>query len=179
MTAVLVLLLTLAPGELAAQVKAKLSDAPVQKGTFEQRKQVKGFKRPLTSSGAYVVTKGQGVQWNTLKPFPSELSVKADEIASRQGGVEVFRLDAKAEPTVRLITRLLFSLLAGDLGALEAHFIASGEVGAEHWAIALVPKSDALKKVFTSITLEGDRAVRSVLLKELNGDSTTIVLVPE
>ena len=158
MTALLLLLLTTAPGELAAQVKAKLSDAPVQQGTFEQSKQVKGFKRPLKSSGAYVVTKGQGVQWNTLKPFPSELSVKADEISSRQGGAEVFRLDAKSEPTVRLITQLLFSLLAGDLGALEKHFTASGVVGAEHWAIALVPRSDALKKVFTSITRDRPRA---------------------
>ena len=179
MTALLLVLLTTAPGDLAAQVKAKLSAAAVQMGTFQQTKQVKGFKRPLKSSGAYVVTRGQGVQWNTLKPFASELSVKADEIASKQGGVEVFRLDAKSEPTVRLMTQLLFSLLAGDLGALEAHFTASGEVGAENWAIQLLPKSDALKKVFTRIALEGDRAMRSVTLEELNGDSTAITLVPE
>ena len=146
MTALLLVLLTTAPGDLAAQVKAKLSAAAVQMGTFQQTKQVKGFKRPLKSSGAYVVTRGQGVQWNTLKPFASELSVKADEIASKQGGVEVFRLDAKSEPTVRLMTQLLFSLLAGDLGALEAHFTASGEVGAEHWAIQLLPKSDATRR---------------------------------
>lgn len=179
MTALLLLALLAAPGELATQVKAKLSDAPVQKGTFEQSKQVKGFKRPLKSSGAYVVTRGEGVQWNTLKPFPSELSVKADEISSKQGGTEVFRLDAKSEPTVRLITQLLFSLLAGDLAALESQFIATGEVGAARWSINLQPKSDGLKKVFARISLEGDASVRCVSLEEQNGDSTTITLVPE
>lgn len=177
MTALLLLALA-ASGDLASQVKAKLDPAPVQQGTFEQAKQVKGFKRPLKSSGTYVVTKGQGVQWNTQKPFPSELTVKAEEISSMANGAEVFRLDAKAEPTVRLITQLLFSLLAGDLSALEAHFTASGEVKAEGWHIELQPKSEALKKVFASITLDGDRAVRSVLLKELNGDSTAITLSP-
>jgi len=178
-TALLLLAVLAAPGELATQVKAKLSDAAVQKGAFEQSKQVKGFKRPLKSSGTYVVTKGKGVEWNTLKPFPSELVVSAEEISSKQNGAEVFRLDAKTEPTVRMITQLLFSLLAGDLAALESQFLAKGEVGAERWAITLEPKSDALKKVFTTISLEGDRQVRSVLLKELNGDSTTISLTPE
>jgi hypothetical protein len=173
------LLLTLAaPGDLAAQVKAKLFDAPVQRGTFEQSKQVKGFKRPLKSSGEYTVTKGQGVQWNTLLPFASQLTVSADEISSKQGRTEVFRLDAKSEPTVRLITQLLFSLLAGDLSSLETHFTATGEVGAESWSIELEPKADALKKVFIAISLKGDRAVRSVILKELNGDSTVITLSP-
>ena len=102
----------------------------------------------------------------------------AEEISSKQGGAEVFRLDAKTEPTVRMITQLLFSLLAGDLTALESQFIAKGEVGAERWSIVLEPKSDALKKVFTTISLEGDQQVRSVLLKEFSGDSTTIQLAP-
>ena len=178
MTVLLVLALLAAPGDLAAQVKAKLSDAAVQQGSFEQAKQVKGFKRPPKSSGTYVVTKGKGVEWNTLKPFPSELKVTAEEISSKQGGAEVFRLDAKTEPTVRMITSLLFSLLSGDLAALESQFTAKGEVGAERWSIVLEPKADALKKVFVSISLEGDRAVRKVLLEELNGDSTTIHLSP-
>ena len=56
----LTLLLAASGDSLAVQVKSKLSDAAVQKGTFEQTKQVKGFKRPLKSSGTYVVTKGEG-----------------------------------------------------------------------------------------------------------------------
>lgn len=175
----LALLLTLgAGGELATQVKAKLKDAPVLCGQFEQAKQVKGFKRPLKSSGAFTVTKGEGVQWNTLKPFPSELIVRAGDITSKQGGQEVFKLDAKTEPTVRVITELLFSLLAGDLGALSTHFDAKGEVAEKDWRIELTPKAEGLKKVFMQITLKGDEAVRSVHLHELSGDSTLITLTP-
>ncbi len=178
MIGVLLLTLCAAPADLSAQVKQRLVEAPVLRGTFEQRKQVKGFKRPLTSSGTYTVTKGEGVQWDTLKPFPSQLSVRAGDITSKQGEVEVFKLDAKTEPTVRVITQLLFSLLAGDLEALGAQFTASGEVGEKQWRIELAPKSEGLKKIFVRIALEGDSAVRSVHLMEVNGDATLITLTP-
>jgi len=179
MMALLLSLLVSAQGDLASQVHEQLSNAPVQKGTFTQQKQIKGFKRPLKSNGIYTVTKGQGILWNTLSPFPSELTVKADEISSKQGTTEVFRLDAKTEPTVRVITHLLFSLLAGDLEGLESYFTATGKVSAEGWTIVLVPKVDTLKKTFTRISLEGDTSVRSVRLFEFSGDETNIALTPE
>ena len=174
----LLMTLSAAPAELAAQVKAKLTDAPVLTGTFEQSKQVKGFKRPLKSSGTYRVAKAEGVQWNTQKPFASELTVRAGDITNKQNGVEVFKLDAKSEPGVRLITELLFSLLAGDLPALSSHFEQAGEVGEKDWRIELTPKDAALKKVFVHITLKGDTAVRSVHLLEAAGDATLITLTP-
>lgn len=166
------------PNALATQVKAKLKDAPVLTGTFDQNKQVKGFKRPLKSSGTYRVAKGEGVQWNTLKPFASELTVKANEITSTQNGTEVFKLDAKSEPGVRIITELLFSLLSGDLPALSKHFTHDGEVGEKDWRIELTPKEASLQKVFVKITLKGDDSVRSVHLLEAGGDATLITLTP-
>jgi hypothetical protein len=172
------LLLTAAPAELSTQVKAKLKDAPVLTGTFEQSKQVKGFKRPLKSSGTYRVAKSEGVNWNTQKPFASELTVRAGDITSKQNGVEVFKLDAKSEPAVRVITELLFSLLAGDLPSLATQFEQGGEVGEKDWRIELTPRSESLKKVFVRITLKGDEHVRSVHLLEVAGDATLISLTP-
>ncbi len=178
MTAALLLLALSAEPTLASQVKAKLVDAPVITGTFEQSKQVKGFKRPLKSSGTYEVKKGEGVNWNTLKPFASELSVTAAQIRSTQGGAQVFALDAKTEPTVKVITTLLFSLLAGDLDALGTHFTAQGGVDGANWHIELTPKPGPLEKIFLRISLKGDGYVRSVHLQEQSGDSTLISLIP-
>lgn len=179
MTAALLLLALAADPDLATQVKAKMVDKPVITGTFEQSKQVKGFKKPLKSSGTYEVTKGAGVKWNTLKPFASELTVSADQIRSTQNGAEVFALDAKAEPTVRVITTLLFSLLAGDLNALSTHFEAKGGVDGANWHIELTPKPGPLAKIFLLITLKGDGYVRSVHLQEQSGDATLISLIPQ
>jgi len=175
----LALALTLAGApDLAQQVKARLTDAPVITGSFEQSKQVKGFKRPLKSSGTYRVAKADGVTWKTEKPFASELVVHAGDITSTQNGVTVFKLDAKSEPGVRVITELLFSLLQGDLPALGAQFEQSGEVTEKDWRIELSPKAAALQKIFVKITLKGDAAVRSVHLLEASGDATLITLTP-
>lgn len=172
------LLLTLAASDITAEVKARLAQPDVITGTFEQSKVVKGFKKPFKSTGTYEVKKGEGVKWNTTAPFASELTVSADSIRSTQGGAEQFKLDAKTEPTVRVITQLLFSLLAGDVGALSTHFDTTGRVDGREWSIELTPKPGPLAKVFQRISLKGDSAVRSVHMQELSGDATLISLTP-
>ena len=79
---------------------------------------------------------------------------------------------------MRVITELLFSLLAGDLPSLATQFEQGGEVGEKDWRIELTPKSESLKKVFVRITLKGDEYVRSVHLLEAAGDATLISLTP-
>lgn len=174
---VLSLNLATAP-DLALRIRSALHDAPVQRGTFEQSKQVKGFRKPLKSSGTYVVTRGQGIVWNTLKPFPSELTVEPTAIASKQGTKELFRVDASKEPAVRLITEMLFAALSGDVESLLRHFEATGQIGPEGWSLVLKPASKGLEKVFLHLELQGDSAVRKVHIAEATGDTTDIVLVP-
>ena len=96
----------------------------------------------------------------------------------RSGRHSVFRL-TPTEPTVRLITQLLFAVLVGDLPALESQFSVTGEVGDQEWSIELTPKVEALRKALISIQLKGDRAVRWVQLREPTGDTTSISLSPE
>jgi hypothetical protein len=172
-------LLCLASGDdLPDRVRALLDPAPVRTGTFEQRKEVKGFRRPLVSRGTYRVERGQGIQWNTLAPFSSELTIGAGAITSTQGGAEVYRLDSKTEPTVRLIVELLFSLLGGDLQGLDGRFAIQGQAGPRTWAVELTPRDETLRRVFARISLSGDQAVREVHLVEVGGDSTVIHLSP-
>jgi hypothetical protein len=172
------LLLVAQPPNLAAQIQQRLATDSVMSGTFEQSKQLKGFKRPLKSRGTYSVTAGQGVQWNTLAPFPSELTVRSSEIVSQQGGAAVFKLEAKNEPNVRVVTQVLFSLLAGDFEGMSDHFSATGEVGVKTWAVELTPRSEALRKFFSKISVAGDTAVRTVKWNEPSGDFTVIQLMP-
>lgn len=179
MISALVLVLAAASSDLAAQVESKLSKDPVQVGTFDQSKQVKGFKKPLKSQGTYRVAKGEGVQWNTVKPFASQLTVTATEIVARSGETETFKLSAKEEPTVRVITTLLFSVLSGDLKSLESHFDATGGLTSEGWAIELTPHKGPLEKVFTRISIKGNATVSSVHMTEASGDTTFIQLTPE
>ncbi len=169
------LLLTLAAtDDLAAQVKARLDPSAVVRGTFEQKKQVKGFKRPLVSRGDFLVARGRGVRWHTATPFESVLTVRPDDIRSTQHGAEVFRLDAAKEPTVRLINQVLFALLAGDVEVLRTHFTVTGAMEPKGWRLQLVPKAPGLAQVLARVTLEGDAFVRALELTEGSGDATQI-----
>lgn len=169
-----VAVLLAAEPDLPTAVKAQLGDVSVVRGAFEQQKQVKGFKKPLTSKGDFVVAKGHGVKWHTKTPFESVLTVRKDDISSKQGEVEVFHLDASKEPTVRVINSVLFALLAGDIEVLRTQFDVAGAVKADGWNLELKPKTKGLAAVLTRITLAGDRFVRHLELTEGTGDVTVI-----
>lgn len=173
LVALLAALAAAAPGPLA-EVRARLAQPAVLAGRFVQHKRVAGLKKPLTSSGRFVVAKGQGVRWLTERPFPSELVVRPEDIVSRQGAAEVFRLEAAKVPAVRLINGVLFALLSGDLAALEQHFDVVAAAEAAGWTLRLTPKEAGLRKVLSGVTLTGDEYVRRVELAEAGGDGTTI-----
>jgi outer membrane lipoprotein-sorting protein len=159
----------------AAKIQAMLAKPPVMCGRFDQTKQLAGMKKPLASEGRFCVVAGKGVLWRTLKPFPSTLRLTRDEIVNYQGDRVAMRLDAKTEPTVRMINNVLFSLLAGDLGQLDALFDGDGTVDANGWTVALKPRQAALEKAIGTIKLEGGSYVKSIVMSEGSGDRTTIV----
>jgi outer membrane lipoprotein-sorting protein len=158
-----------------AKIQAMLAKPQVMCGRFDQTKQLVGMKKPLASEGRFCVVAGKGVLWRTLKPFPSTLRLTRDEIVNYQGERVAMRLDAKTEPTVRMINNVLFSLLSGDLGQLDALFDGEGAVDATGWHVALKPRQAALEKAIGTIKLEGGAYVKSIVMNEASGDRTTIV----
>ena len=85
------------------------------------------------------------------------------------------RLDAKTEPTVRMINNVLFSLLSGDLGQLESLFEVDGTVDATSWNVALKARQAALEKAIGTIKLDGGAYVKNIVMSEAGGDKTSIV----
>ena len=159
----------------AAKIQAMLAKPAIMCGRFDQTKTLAGMKKPLASEGRFCVVAGKGVLWRTLKPFPSTLRLTRDEIVNYQGDRIAMRLDAKTEPTVRVINNVLFSLLAGDLGQLDTLFDGDGSVDATSWNVALKPRQAALEKAIGEIRLEGGAYVKSIVMNEAGGDRTTIV----
>jgi outer membrane lipoprotein-sorting protein len=158
-----------------AKIQAMLAKPSIMCGRFDQTKQLAGMKKPLAAEGRFCVVAGKGVLWRTLKPFPSTLRLTRDEIVNYQGDRVAMRLDAKTEPTVRVINNVLFSLLAGDLGQLDTLFDGDGSVDATSWNVALKPRQAALEKAIGTIKLEGGAYVKSIVMNEAGGDRTTIV----
>jgi outer membrane lipoprotein-sorting protein len=168
--------LALAAPDLAQGVRAQLTNAEALRGKFEQIKQVAGFAKPLTSLGTFLVVRDKGVIWSTEKPFASTLRLTRDQILATQGGAVAFRLDAQSEPTVRVINGVLFSLLNGDVSALNTHFDVAGDIKNANWHLTLTPKDAGVAKIMQRIEMRGDAFVKQIVISEANGDVTTINL---
>lgn len=167
---------TAGASELVAGVRARLAEAPVLRGEFEQKKTVAGFKKPLVSRGGFLLWREKGVLWDTRTPFPSTLTLTRTSLSAQQGtGGAAYTLDASREPALAAMNELLFALLSGDVATLATRFRVEGElVGKEGWRLVLTPTEAGLSRIFRRIQLEGDRYVRQVQLEESRGDSSVI-----
>jgi DNA-binding protein len=149
--------------------------APIAKIQQMLSKQLTGLKRPLASNGRFCVVAGKGILWRTLQPFPSTLRLTRDEIVNFQGERVAMRLDAKQEPTVRMINSVLFAMLAGDLAQLDTLFEVDGEIDGNRWHVALKAREAALSKAIGTIALDGDSYVKNIVINDVGGDRTSIV----
>ena len=162
--------------DIASLLHERLKVAPVLKGEFEQTKTLKGFRNPLVSRGEFLVARGQGVWWHTLQPFESTLVVTKTRLFTRNADGSAGNLmDAQAEPGLRQVNELIFSLLAADLDVLADKFtVAAQPVGAAGWTLTLTPRDPNLAKFLVRATLSGERDVQAVRIEEARGDSTQI-----
>ena len=165
-------LLGAAPG---AKIQTMLAKPKVLCGRFDQSKQLVGLKKPLTSNGRFCVVTDKGVLWRTLQPFPNTLKLTRDEIIQLRGERVALRLDAKQEPTVRMINGVLFALLAGDLAQLEKLFDVDGTAQDNSWRVTLKAREPGLAKAIGSIALDGGVYVKNIVISEAGGDRTHIL----
>lgn len=163
--------------DLAQAVRERLQRPEWLRGEFTQSKKVAGFARPLVSRGDFVLARGRGVLWRTTTPFASELRLTRDDIRATQGGHTSMRLEAAREPTVRVISTLMFSLLHGDVSSMGELFELSGAIKGAGWQLSLLPRPGPLQQVLRKVELEGDSLVRRIQLFETQGDESLIQLV--
>jgi Outer membrane lipoprotein carrier protein LolA-like len=157
-----------------ARIQSMLAKPKVLCGRFEQSKQLVGLKKPVHSTGRFCVVADKGVLWRTLQPFPNTLKLTRDEIVQLHGERVALRLDAKQEPTVRMINSILFALLAGDLAELEKLFDVDGKAEDNSWSVMLKAREPGLAKAVGSMTLDGGVYVKNIVINEAGGDRTQI-----
>jgi hypothetical protein len=174
--AMLFVVLSVQAGTPGDGVRARLSNAPVLRGQFEQEKHLQGFKNPLLSKGDFLLARDRGVVWITRSPFASTLVLTKERLQIRQADGSTRSLaDQGSSPAVNTANALLMALLSGDIEILSRQFRLQESLAADGgWRLQLVPKQGALKKIFKSIELQGDQHVRSVHLEEIRGDQTDI-----
>lgn len=165
--------------DLPAAVAARLTDAAVIHGQFEQTRRLAGFSNPLVSRGDFVVVRGRGVVWTTREPIASSLLVTPDRLVVRGADGKVQQqMQADAQPAMRLVGESMIAMLRGDFRGLSSRFNVTGKlIGKQGWTLSLTPIDAGMRRAFVRIDLSGDQFVRDVKLEEASGDSTVVRMI--
>ena len=162
--------LTAATRDDFSAVCATLSAHPVQKGDFTQTKHIAKLNRALVSSGAYLISRDDGIVWQTKKPFPSVLTVTPSAITQTAASGKTSILVAGSNPTFESFSGIIRSVFAGGDGLNERQFDIFFSCSAAGWTLGLVPKDDAVRAVAQRFVLTGETALQSVIMHEPGGD---------
>jgi len=159
--------------DVAADIQARLRPFQTLHGRFQQVKQLQGIRRPLKSSGRFVVERGQGVLWICEKPLASQLRVSAEGLAIFAHGQRQKGLDGTGAPQ-HLIGQIALSVFSSDIKAMQEHFGLSGSVQGRRWSGQLRPKDAGMARAIQQITLTGSAFAEGLTLQEANGDVSHI-----
>lgn len=139
-------------------------------GQFSQQRFLNGLTKPMTTQGDFVLLKNQGLLWQMKKPFENQLRVKADGISQWNGSEWVSSQQLGQSEQIKLF----LGLLSGDVAALSTQFDLQLNGTEKAWQLSLVPNSLLMKQIFDNIEIQGDLVVKSIEIREKQGDRTLI-----
>ncbi|MCH5322618.1 MAG: outer membrane lipoprotein carrier protein LolA [Helicobacter sp.] len=134
------------------------------KGNFTQEKILKGYNQTLTTKGIFEL-KNNELYWTTQVPFLSPLKIT-------QEGVWQYKNNQWEKINQKYDKELFLSLVYLDFEKLKKQFEIKLEGNFQQWNIELLPKDLWLKKIFSSIQIQGGDFITRMTLYEKNGDTT-------
>jgi len=158
---------------------SRLAEHPVLRGNFELEKKLSRLNRTLKSSGNFIIAEGLGMVWDTVKPFPSTLTLGKDYlIQSRPGGQKTV-LSAKGNETFLCMAEAISAVFSGSsqglLDNFKVYYYCNADADAA-WELGLIPLNNAIGSFAQKIIMKGDTVIRSMLLYEQNGDTVQYIL---
>lgn len=161
-------------GELTlTRLTEQLATHLQQRSSFVQLKTVKGLSRPLRSTGEVLVLPEQGVLYMLQKPLAARYGIGRDKMLLEEAGRQKL-LQANEAPWLRTLGRLLHSMLAGELAALEQDFHCQLSPTATGWQLLLTPRREPLSLALAEVQLTGGDTVQQVIIRDRNGDQTEL-----
>ena len=144
-------------------ISGRLLKMPLTQGVFKQEKRLKILRNPLISSGIFTYDHSKGIIWKTVTPIPSILLIDELRLLTGQG----------EQMVPQAFGRVFKAILGGDLDQLSESFIITGE-NKSVWQLTLTPRDEFLKKIISTISLCGDKDLRSLDIQEVTGNLTHI-----
>ena len=146
------------------------------RGNFEQEKNLSRLKRSFKSSGNFIIAVDQGMVWDTVKPFPSTMTLGRDYLIQFRPGGQKTILSAQGNETFLRMAEVISTVFSGNAQGLLDNFTVYYSGSAASWELGLSPLNTAINSFAEKITMKGGAAIRSIQIYEQNGDMTTYIL---
>lgn len=154
------------------EVFSRIVGPGVVRGDFAQTKRLASVARNLSSRGRFLVSKEDGIVWDTRKPFASLLIVGERGIIQRTSSGKLSRLDAGSSPVFAQFSEAMRAVFAGDADALFSRFDVYYRPGSTAtWNVGLIPRDSVVRSVIASMELSGEDALKTFLVTEPTGDT--------
>lgn len=176
-------------------VNQRLSEQKIS-ADFVQSKKIAILTRSLKSSGKIWMSDDEELVWMSLKPFRSTMVIQADGI--RQYDKNDRYKGMQNQTVVTDLSNVFLSLVKGDVEKLDEAFeiefecvtkenvsdsavlSSSQSIPKEEqyspWTMVLTPRTDALKKLISKMSLSGAQTISKIHFIEQRGDETEIGL---
>ncbi|MCI1208881.1 MAG: outer membrane lipoprotein carrier protein LolA [Treponema sp.] len=161
------------------KICAQLSGQPNTVGKFRQIKTLPNMQHNLVSSGTFIISAGNGILWQTEKPFASALAVTGTALIQTAADGSKTVTAAAGNRTFTEISGAIASVFEGNPEKMAAEFniafTSNNSSGSTiSWTTQLIPKSEELLSFIQKITLTGTAKdtvskIESVKLQETNG----------
>lgn len=157
---------------LVNQIAARLARPLAVRARFTQTQTLAAMKAPLVSHGSLVFARDQGVIWRIDDPY------RATYVISDAGVVEVNASGQRVQRGTRppagvgQVSKMMRSMLAGDLSSLYSQFDVKASGTPEHWTMQLTPNQPQIAQALKGLTLEGGAYLTNLQLSTASGDVT-------
>ncbi|MGN1282039.1 MAG: outer membrane lipoprotein carrier protein LolA [Succinivibrio sp.] len=140
--------------------------------SYTQEKTLSRQNIVLKSSGTIIVINQKNVLIRQDLPFEQEMIITPDALIQLLDD-EKLEITRQKNPAVFEISNMILRIFTTSQD-IEKYFQCSISGSKKSWTVTLVPKDEILKKVFRTISIEGEGFLKKISITDTSGDSTVM-----
>lgn len=160
------------------QLMQSLATTQTGHASFIEKKFIAILDKPVESSGELFYTAPDRLEKRTLQPKAESMVLDKDKLIVEQRGKKHV-LSLQSYPEIAAFIDSIHGTLAGDRKALERSYKLDMAGTQQNWSLSLLPLADKMKKVVTSIDINGSgNTLETIEIKQADGDSSLMTITP-
>jgi outer membrane lipoprotein-sorting protein len=159
---------------LVSQIAARLAQAPGIRAQFKQTQTLAALKAPLVSTGTLLFMRERGVIWQIDSPIRTTYVIGDNGVTEIDASGKRIARAARSAGGVAQVSRMMRSMLGGDLSALYSQFDVTASGTPKQWQMQLSPNQPQLAQMLKGLRMAGGDFLQTLTITSANGDSTRI-----